>query len=183
MVPPRVPQFSWVNLGLPSGTLWLDRLVGAQSPSSPGLYYQWGAVKGHTSSDGYVFNTESYDANGLNQISSDLTINQDAAQLYYGNIARMPSLSQFDELIAYCELSRGESGVIRLTSTINGNSIVLMPGGAMTGDHVVYPGELRVWSIKHVSERTSTAIHSTGSGLIHYNDLRYLGLNVMAVHS
>ena len=31
-----------IDLGLPSGTLWADRNIGAKSPTDAGLYFQWG---------------------------------------------------------------------------------------------------------------------------------------------
>lgn len=37
-----------VDLGLPSGTLWADRNVGASSPEDGGLYFQWGDTQGYT---------------------------------------------------------------------------------------------------------------------------------------
>ena len=35
-----------VDLGLPSGTLWCDRNIGAENPEDPGLYFQWGDTQG-----------------------------------------------------------------------------------------------------------------------------------------
>lgn len=35
----------WVDLGLPSGTLWADRNVGANAPEEYGNYYDFGAVQ------------------------------------------------------------------------------------------------------------------------------------------
>ena len=37
-----------VDLGLPSGTLWADRNVGATSPEDYGFYFQWGDVTPYT---------------------------------------------------------------------------------------------------------------------------------------
>lgn len=34
------PPFTMVDLGLPSGTLWADRNIGAASPEDVGLYFQ-----------------------------------------------------------------------------------------------------------------------------------------------
>ena len=38
----------YVDLGLPSGTLWETMNVGASKPSDYGLYFQWGDTKGYT---------------------------------------------------------------------------------------------------------------------------------------
>ena len=40
--------FSYVDLGLPSGTLWSTCNVGASKPSEYGLYFQWGDTNGYT---------------------------------------------------------------------------------------------------------------------------------------
>ena len=40
--------FGYVDLGLPSGTLWATCNVGASKPSDFGLYFQWGDVQGYT---------------------------------------------------------------------------------------------------------------------------------------
>ena len=34
--------YDYVDLGLPSGTLWATMNVGASKPSDYGLYFQWG---------------------------------------------------------------------------------------------------------------------------------------------
>ena len=41
--------FSYVDLGLPSKTLWATMNVGADKPTDFGLYFQWGDTKGYTS--------------------------------------------------------------------------------------------------------------------------------------
>lgn len=40
--------YDYVDLGLPSGTLWATCNVGASKPSDAGLYFQWGDTKGYT---------------------------------------------------------------------------------------------------------------------------------------
>ena len=38
---------SYIDLGLPSGTLWATCNVGASKPTQSGLYFQWGDVQGY----------------------------------------------------------------------------------------------------------------------------------------
>lgn len=40
-----------IDLGLPSGTLWMDRNVGASSPEDAGLYFAWGETQGYTADE------------------------------------------------------------------------------------------------------------------------------------
>ena len=39
--------YDYVDLGLPSGTLWATCNVGAERSSDYGLYFQWGDTKGY----------------------------------------------------------------------------------------------------------------------------------------
>ena len=38
----------YVDLGLPSGTLWAKCNVGAETETDYGLYFQWGDTQGYT---------------------------------------------------------------------------------------------------------------------------------------
>jgi len=40
-----------IDLGLTSGTLWMDRNVGASSPEDAGLYFAWGETTGYTADE------------------------------------------------------------------------------------------------------------------------------------
>lgn len=40
--------FEYVDLDLPSGTLWASCNIGASKPTDYGLYFQWGDTKGYT---------------------------------------------------------------------------------------------------------------------------------------
>ena len=40
--------YDYVDLGLPSGTLWATMNVGASKPSDYGQYFQWGDTQGYT---------------------------------------------------------------------------------------------------------------------------------------
>lgn len=37
----------YVDLGLPSGTLWRNRNIGAETPEDPGLFFAWGETVGY----------------------------------------------------------------------------------------------------------------------------------------
>ena len=59
---PDPGNHEWVDLGLPSGTLWATCNVGASSPEEYGLYFAWGETQGYTcdTSDGRSFDWASY---------------------------------------------------------------------------------------------------------------------------
>lgn len=184
VIPPRVPQFNWVDLGLPSGTLWLDRMVGAPSPSEPGLFYQWGDIVGHTASEGYNFSAAIYIEKGLNLISSDLDEAHDGARAYYGPNAKMPSNTQIQELIDNCSFTLREGHVFILTSNINGNSIAIKPNGFIRELEHGSLNRLRAWSSTFESDTSAISVNgSSVDGLTLASNTRNVGCNLMAVHS
>lgn len=105
--------YNMVDLGLPSGTLWADRNVGATSPEDAGLYFAWGETVGWTAEQVVngerVFNNESYwdwDSNTqsyikYNEANMYLQPEDDAATVNMGSEYRMPTRADFEELINY----------------------------------------------------------------------------------
>ena len=101
----------YVDLGLPSGTLWATCNVGASKPSDVGLYFQWGDTQGYTadqvgkdkqfnwadykwSIDGSSSNFSKYTTPG-----ASLELADDAANANMGGSWHMPSPQQIRELI------------------------------------------------------------------------------------
>lgn len=87
-----------IDLGLPSGLKWAQANLGAKKETDPGLYYMWGDTEGHKKDSGYEFTPANYNAKGLNNISADLTLAQDAANVRLGGSWRMPTQEEFREL-------------------------------------------------------------------------------------
>ena len=44
-------KYQLIDLGLPSGTLWMDRNIGASCPEDAGLYFAWGETQGYTADE------------------------------------------------------------------------------------------------------------------------------------
>ena len=112
-----------VDLGLPSGTLWADRNVGADAPEAAGDYFRFGETEPFTEdSPKYVYGdiTESI-------AGSD----RDAATVNLGKDYRMPTLDQIKELIDECEWEwtkqNGANGM-KVTGP-NGNNIFFPASG------------------------------------------------------
>ena len=144
-----------------------------------GLFYQWGAIVGHTASDGYDFSEETYEAQGLNLITSDLEDSQDAARAFYGPAAKMPTSEQFLELFNYTSIQRDGNSFI-ITSNVNGNSLKFPAIGYMNGGALLGTGRLYCWSSE--IENNSLRVYANLTYNVS-NYLRYDGLNIMAVHS
>lgn len=101
----------YVDLGLPSGTLWATYNVGASSPYEKGLYFAWGEVEPREdfSWESYKF-FEGYESdpnNGswavLENIGSDISGTEyDAARHQWGNGWRLPNEQERYELRMLC---------------------------------------------------------------------------------
>lgn len=112
-----------VDLGLPSGTLWADRNIGASSPEECGEYFAWGEI---TTKDG-EYSLEEYDYCNHPQT---LPPSNDAATQNWNNEWCMPTKEQFDELLDCCLWTWTGKGY-EVKSKINGKSIVFPAAGRM----------------------------------------------------
>lgn len=139
----------YVDLGLPSGTLWATCNVGASSPEESGNFYAWGET---ATKDDYTWSTYKWcdgdectytnrtltkycDRGGYGIIDGKITLEleDDAAHVNWGGDWHIPTTEQFQELMDHCTVERiementGKSGY-KFTST-NGNSIILPYAG------------------------------------------------------
>ena len=131
----------YIDLGLPSGTMWATCNVGAESPDQYGDYFAWGET---TPKDTYNWSTYKYcngDYNlltkycsqsdfGFNGFTDDLKTLQssdDAATTNWGEGWSTPTYNQWVELLRKCSHSwttiNGVKGC--LFTSHNGNSIFL----------------------------------------------------------
>lgn len=104
--------FDFVNLELPSGTLWATCNVGASKPSNYGLYFQWGDTSGYTSSQigtgsgkkkfAKDFSDYKWYSGGTftkyTTTGASLDLEDDAAHAYMGGDWHMPTYGQLIEL-------------------------------------------------------------------------------------
>lgn len=159
-----VDPSTFVDLGLPSGTLWATCNIGAENPEDYGDYFAWGETEGYN--DGKtIFNwstykwckgssndtmtkyctNSSYGYNGFTDDKTELDPEDDAAYVNWGPAWRMPSEEQFSELInsSYTTTEwTTQNGVYgrKITSKENGNSIFLPAAGYRNGSSLLYAG-------------------------------------------
>jgi len=146
----------YVDLGLPSGTLWATTNLGADAPEEYGLYYAWGETepKDDYTWATYKWMTEGYsDWTGINKYTFDdeqtgavwydvsgnfigdglteLLPEDDAATVNWGSGWQMPSRAQQDELKANCTYTwtqlNGVNGILVIGP--NGNTIFMPAAG------------------------------------------------------
>lgn len=141
------PSVYWVDLGLPSGTIWAVMNIGASSPLEFGGYYAWGETqtKSTYSWDNYLYGhgshqltkycyDPSYGLNGYTDNLTTLEISDDAA---YGNPfgnARIPTKTEWEELVnntTHVWLTEEGISGWKFTAS-NGNSIFLPAAGYKT---------------------------------------------------
>lgn len=181
-----LPVVTFVDLGLPSGTLWADRNVGAASETDAGDYFAWGetsprAADWATSKPYNWANTPfnngiaDYDATyfGTNLSNwvdgTTLKPEYDAAYVAYGNNAHIPTSSDYQELMDNCTITwtndfegTGVKGFI-CTSNIAGytDQYIFLPAAGRRKDSGI-SGEnenLRYWTSTLATE---TTVHSSG---------------------
>lgn len=127
----KVNNHEWVDLGLPSGTLWATCNVDATAPAQPGRHYAWGEVATKSSYD--AANSKYY-----KKSAQDVSGNKasDVATAKWGSGWRMPTKAEFDELVYYCNwdyVQEGGRWGAKLTSTRNKESIFLPATGSKDG--------------------------------------------------
>lgn len=139
-----------VDLGLPSGTLWADRNVGADSPEDYGDYFAWGETEPKTTYNWSTykwcnednFSLTKYCTNqtyGFNEFHDGKTIldpEDDAATVNMGSRWRMPTEMEIKELKDNCSWAWVSQNDVfgRKVTGPNGNSIFLPAAGYNTGE-------------------------------------------------
>ena len=141
----------YVDLGLPSGTLWATTNVGADNPEDYGDYFAWGETK--PKSD-YSWETYKFGSNPTKYNNSDgkttLDYSDDAAYQNWGSHWCMPTIDQLIELNDQCTWQwttrNGKNGYL-VTSKKNGNTLFLPAAGYRYGTSLNDVGSNgRYWS-------------------------------------
>ena len=139
--------FEYVDLGLPSGTIWATANVGADKPTDFGLYFLWGDTQGYTK--GQCSNYKWEKNTKYTNPGASLDLEDDAAHINMGGDWHIPSPEQIKELLdnttsAFKTLN-GIRG-IKFTAK-NRKSIFIPAAGYAFEDSVNYGGnDGNIWS-------------------------------------
>lgn len=152
----------YVDLGLPSGTLWATCNIGANCPEQYGYYFAWGEVepKDTYSWENYKFGASTaltkYCTNSDNGTVDDKTVldpEDDAATVNWGPDWCMPTKEQMNELINTANTTQewttlnGVNGLKITSKKYSDRSIFLPAGGIKTKEDPICTGtEGRYWS-------------------------------------
>ncbi|MBR5052235.1 MAG: hypothetical protein IKW91_03315 [Bacteroidaceae bacterium] len=199
----------YVDLGLPSGTLWATCNIGADSPEKRGRYYSWGEKQPEVTT--YDWSTYEYcqgsentmikyctssdcGYNGFTDNLTELLSEDDVATAIWGSAWQMPSRAQFEELVnnritrTSWTTRSGVSGML-IKSRANGNSIFLPAGGGCQDVSLInLNNNGYYWSRSLNTDNSNRAylltFNSTKTGTldISVSDFsRYMGLSVRPV--
>ncbi len=201
-------EHKFVDLGLPSGTLWACCNIGANSPEEYGDYFAWGEIKGNRSGktdfswgtykwakgskDTLIkYNTKSKFGSVDNK--TELDLKDDAAYANWGSKWRIPSIEQFEELYnsKYTTTEWTTLNGIRgryIISKKNNNYIFLPAGGILSDyslENELIHKEGHYWSRSldsdYPCEAWSSAIYVHEADLITLS-YRYKGFNIRPVY-
>ncbi len=151
---PDVPDtHEYVDLGLPSGTLWATCNVGANAPEEYGDYFAWGETKPKETSDwsnykwcdGTYMTLTKYCTNRSYGTVDNKTVLEpadDAATMNWGSNWRMPTSDELKELKTNCTWKRTTVNGVDgdLATGPNGNSIFLPEAGWIYEGSLTYAG-------------------------------------------
>ncbi len=171
---------AYVDLGLPSGLLWVTCNVGANAPEDYGDYFAWGETQ---PKDAYYPANYTYSDN-----PAILPSDHDAATANWGDGWRMPTKEEWQELYNNTTVTwTQQNGVYgRLFTATNGNSLFLPAAGIRWDDGLYYAGIYGYyWSSSLNSDYLGRAwsfyFNSGGTDVVDYG--RYEGRSVRAVRS
>ena len=152
------PQHEYVDLGLPSGTLWATMNVGANSPEEYGDYFAWGET---APKEVYTWETYKWCNGNYNSLSKycldsyygqvdhkfELEPADDAAYMNWGPSWRTPTVEQLTELTQCCTWLWTTINGVRgqLGTGPNGNSLFLPAAGRYEGESLCYAGSSFGW--------------------------------------
>lgn len=122
--------YEYVDLGLPSGTLWAKTNVGASTETGYGNYYQWGK--------GASTYWETRGQSNYAGTESTLNLSADTAYQSWGSKWRMPTSSQCYELVSntthqWTSIDGVKGG--KFTSKSNTEQYIFIPAAGYYSDN------------------------------------------------
>ena len=190
------PQHEYVDLGLPSGTLWATMNIGASSPEEYGDYFAWGEIEpkedytweSYKLCDGTMRSLTKYCLDsyyGLLDHKYELEPADDAAYMNWGPSWRMPTREQLFELCQYCTWQTTSINGINghLVTGPNGNTLFLPKTGYYDGSTLQFAGNFSFYWSSMLKGITSSGACCTYSMSANYSRNRCNGLSVRAVRA
>ena len=173
-----VDEHEYVDLGLPSGTLWATCNVGASSPEGYGYYFAWGETtpkvyyglsnyKWYNASDEVYTKYCTESDLGIVDNKTELEPGDDAAHVNWGTSWCMPTTEQQQELCEKCSWRWISRNSVRgaLVTGPNGNTIFLPASGYYLEDSLFCGPNEEIYCVGAYWSRT---LGFTSSGWARY---------------
>ena len=195
-------NLEYVDLGLPSGTLWANCNIGATVPEGYGNYYSWAEIE---KKETYKWDTYKYCNESGTQLTKycndpefgnegyidNLTIlesGDDAAIVLLGNEWCMPTKEQWDELLqntTYTWTTQNDVNGYLFTAT-NGNTMFLPASDRIRDEEVLDLGNQGYyWSnmLDNENPRNANTLVFSSEDIKTSSSLRHLGIPVRPVRA
>lgn len=170
-----------IDLGLPSGTLWGDRNVGAKHIYDFGNYYSWGEV---VSIEDKIAEKNDSKITPINISGTSY----DAASIELGKSWALPTGEQFAELISSCswEWDNTDNHSGYMITGPNGNQLFLPAAGCIFKEGYRYYNQFGYYWTGDRHERTNSMAKVLIIGIGEINlefGKKYVGRSVRAVYT
>lgn len=123
--------YEYIDLGLPSGTLWATKNVGSENPESIGSYFAFAEVtpkEDYQQSNYKYYSSGTYTKYNSTDNLSKLELQDDAANYNWGGDWCMPTREQIDELYRNTTMTE---------TTVNGKDVYKFE--ASNGNFIIFP--------------------------------------------
>ncbi len=191
----------YIDLGLPSGTLWATCNIGSNDPLTAGNYYAWGEVD---PKENYEWTTYKHCAGTnttLTKYNSDsmygsvdnkttLDLEDDAAYVNWGGGWRVPTSQQLKELREQCNWTWVSAQGYYQVVGPNGSSLLIKGNGYKSGSYVSDGGDVCLWASSVWLDSSSYNTYASYLFQDYYyqsswsitSNLRYYGLQIRPVY-
>lgn len=196
-----------VDLGLPSGTLWANRNIGANTPEEKGNFFAWGETEPK-----HIYSMKTYKYEYISKVNDDHRVSEgyikywkpfrrlkkevyewdnkvildpedDVATVKWGTDWCMPTREELKELGDFCIWEKTKlNGVEGYKAIGPNNRFIFFPTAGLQNDHCPYVQDsgIYLWS-KSLSYTPQRAYIMCCCDQIVESELRYQGLTVRAV--
>ncbi len=189
-------QSDYVDLGLPSGTLWAKCNLGAEKETDFGKFFQWGDTQGYKI-DEHQFSWNDYkfgiydSLTKYNRIDGKLILDSEDDPVFVATNGRfkMPTKEQLRELIdctnhEWVRLENGVNGM-KFTNKNDETKYIFIPAAdcCYDGNHFGVGSYGNVWSASRYESYADDAwcMDFYAGGVSMFSDSRYIGYSVRGV--
>lgn len=187
----------YVDLGLPSGTLWATCNVGSSRPEGYGDYFAWGETE---TKENYYWETYMWcegtedtqikyctnSAYGIVDNKTILELADDVAHVNWGGNWRIPTEEEQNELRTKCTWVWGENNGVNgyIVKGNNGNSIFLPAAGIRFKYSSLYTNTVgQYWNTSISTSNGSSYLHFSSNYIFLSTSHRFDGFSVRPVIS